>query len=83
MTLSRHYYSYFNEVNEKDAIWLSMIPQGELDALPSMAFKSLNSTSIITLKVLVTQLCPTLCDTMAYSLPNSLVHRILQARILE
>ena len=33
-------------------------------------------------KVLVTQLCPTLCDPVDCSLPVS-VHRILQARILE
>ena len=31
----------------------------------------------------VTQLCPTLCDPMDWSLPGSSVHRILQARILE
>ena len=35
------------------------------------------------LKVLVTQLCLTLCDLMDYSLPGSSVHGILQARILE
>ena len=29
------------------------------------------------------QSCPTLCDTMDYSLPDSSVHGILQARILE
>ena len=34
-------------------------------------------------KVLVTQLCSTLCDPMACSLPGSSVHGILQARILE
>ena len=33
--------------------------------------------------VLVTQLCPTLCDPMDCSLPGSLVHGILQARVLE
>ena len=27
--------------------------------------------------------CPTLCDPMAYSLPGSSVHEILQRRILE
>ena len=31
----------------------------------------------------VAQLCPTLCDPMDYSPPDSLVHGILQARILE
>ena len=34
-------------------------------------------------KVLVAQLCPTLCDPMDSSLPGSSVHGILQARILE
>ena len=35
------------------------------------------------LKVKVIQLCPTLCDSMDYSLPGSSVCGILQARILE
>ena len=34
-------------------------------------------------KLLVAQLCPTLCDPMDCSLPGSSVHGILQARILE
>ena len=34
-------------------------------------------------KVLVAQLCPTLCSPMDCSLPHSSVHGILQARILE
>ena len=33
--------------------------------------------------MLVTQLCPTLCDPMDYSLPGSSVHGISQARILQ
>ena len=35
------------------------------------------------MKVLVIQLCPTLCDPVDWSLPDSSVHGILQARILE
>ena len=35
------------------------------------------------LKVLVAQLCPTLCDPMDCSLPGSSIRGILQARILE
>ena len=35
------------------------------------------------MKVLVTQLCPTFDDRMNCSLPNSSVHGVLQARILE
>ena len=34
-------------------------------------------------KVLVSELCLTLCDPMDWSLPGSSVHGILQARILE
>ena len=34
-------------------------------------------------KVLVVQLCPTLCDPTDYSPSGSSVHRILRARILE
>ena len=36
-----------------------------------------------TVLCLVTQLCPTLCNPMDYTLPDSSVHGILQARILE
>ena len=32
---------------------------------------------------LVTQFCPTLCDSMDWSLPGSSVHGIFQARVLE
>ena len=35
------------------------------------------------MKVLVAQLCPTLCDPMGCSPPGSSVHGILYARILE
>ena len=34
-------------------------------------------------KVLVAQLCPTLCDSIDRSMPGSSVHGILQERILE
>ena len=37
----------------------------------------------VLVKVLVTQLCPTLCNPMNCSPLGSSVHRILQARILE
>ena len=37
----------------------------------------------VSLKVLVAQLCLTLCDPMDCSLPGSSVHGILQAKILE
>ena len=38
---------------------------------------------LATTKVLVTQLCPILCDPLDYNLPGLPVHGILQARILE
>ena len=31
----------------------------------------------------VTQSCPTLCDSMDYSLPGSSIHGIFQARVLK
>ena len=37
----------------------------------------------VKVKVLVTQLCLTLCDAMDCGLPGSSVHGILQTRILE
>ena len=33
--------------------------------------------------VLVTQSCPTICNPMDYSLPCSVVHGIIQERVLE
>ena len=47
--------------------------------------KSLFFTSVEKkkMKVLVAQLCLTLCDPMDYSPPGSSVHRILQIKILE
>ena len=50
-------------------------------------FFSIYSTPLLSLikitKVLVAQLCATLCNPMDCSLPSSSVHGILQARILE
>ena len=43
----------------------------------------LNTIPLNYVKVLVTQLCLTLCNPMDCSLPGSSVHGILQARILE
>ena len=39
--------------------------------------------SVVLCEVLVTQLCPTLCDPMDYNVPGSSAHGVLQARILE
>ena len=43
----------------------------------------LGRKAITNLVVLVTQLCPTLCDPMDCSPPGSSVHEIFQASILE
>ena len=43
----------------------------------------LSTHLIMRVCVLITQLCPTLCDSMDYSPPGSSVRGILQARILE
>ena len=46
-------------------------------------FKASQGITIYKAKVLVTQLCPTLCDPLDCSPPGSCVHGILQARLLE
>ena len=46
----------------------------------AMLFYKIGSMKV---RVLVTQLCPTLCDPMNLSLAGSFVHGIFQARILE
>ena len=46
-------------------------------------FQVLNSYMQQCVRVLVAQLCPTLCDPMDCSSPGSSVHGISQARILE
>ena len=47
------------------------------------AWKLLQSCDCHSVCVLVTPLCPTLCDPIDCSLPGPSVHGILQARILE
>ena len=60
---------------------LSVSVHHYISSEPSTVFWS--STSLMKVKVLVAQLCLTLGDPMDCSLPDSSVHRILQARILE
>ena len=48
-----------------------------------LVFTVQQSESAVKVKVLVTHLCPTLCDHMDCSSPGSSVHGILQAEILE
>ena len=45
--------------------------------------ENINKEIEIFVLCLVTQSCPTLCDPMDHSPPDSSVHRIFQARILK
>ena len=45
--------------------------------------KSSSEKEVYSVKALVTQLCPTLCESVDCNPPGSSVHGILQARILE
>ena len=57
-------------------------PTLQVDSLPSEPPRK-PTVRLCCVLCLVTQLCPTLCDPMDCSPPGSLVHGILQARILE
>ena len=59
------------------------IEQSSLCSLLIYFIHSINSVYKVKVKVLVAQLCLTLCDSMDWSPPDSSVHGILQARILE
>ena len=71
-------------------IWVSILSQ-LLPQFPPRVSLSLLELDELKLTVcffvclfgLVMQLCPTLCNPMDYSPPDSCVHGILQARILE
>ena len=51
--------------------------------LPKSSKYNIHIIKSLKVKVLVTQSCPTLCNSIDCSLPGSSVHGILQARILE
>ena len=57
-----------------------LVPWPGIESLPPIMETLSFNPSVC---VLVTQLCPTLCDPMDCSPPDSSVHGILQARILE
>ena len=78
LILSSHLYLYYLEFihnnilkYRKPFVWIRQL----FDFLSSFCFHLFVG--------LVTQLCPSLCDSMAYSPPGSSVHGISQARILE
>ena len=69
-------------------IWVLLINVNQLiPILSSLVYESTHVLSqmfyLLFLCVLVTQLCPALCDPMDSSPPGSSVHGLLQARILE
>ena len=51
--------------------------------LPKSSKYKIHIIKSLKVKVLVTQSCPTLCNSIDRGLPGSSVHGILQARILE
>ena len=78
LILSSHLYLYYLEFihnsilkYRKSFVWVRQL----FDFLPSFCFHLFVG--------LVAQLCPTLCNPIAYSPPVSSVHGISQARILE
>ena len=66
---------------DREALWFTLqlyiYLNCGIDDLQCISFRCLK------VKVLVAQLCPTLCNPMDGSLPGFSVHEILQARILE
>ena len=80
--ISKHHnkqkYKIYNTViqNEQQVFCLSIW----LSSTHSLLYSPLPSYKV---KVLVAQLCPTLCNPMDYSPSGSSVHGILQARILQ
>ena len=66
-------------------MWLWLI-HGDVQQRPAQYCKAITLQYVcvcVCVCVLVTQLCPTLCNSMDCSSPDSSVHRILQARKLE
>ena len=57
--------------------------QASLSITNSQSSLTINFSTKVAVLCLVTQSCPTLCDSMDCSLPGSSIYGILQARILE
>ena len=65
-------------------VWADLLYWVAATAKSSGSVAGLMSTQVaVRVCVLGTQLCPTLCDPMDYSLPGSSVHSIFQARIMD
>ena len=78
LILSSHLYLYYLEF-----IHNNILKYRKLFVWIRQLFDFLSSFCFHLFVGLVTQLCPSLCDSMAYSPPGSSVHGISQARILE
>ena len=59
------------------------LPRLEETKLSQLAGSMMLYIKVILDKVLIAQLCPTLCDPVERSPPDSSVHRFFQTRILE
>ena len=57
-------------------------PYGQILYIKILKYSTQKAAESESVKVLVAQPCPTLCNPMSYSSPGSSVHWILQARIL-
>ena len=74
----------FIKVIFKILLHFSSNPIPSYSFLPNPGYNPLNLVWVlVSMIVLVAQLCPTLCNPMDCSLPGNSVHGILQARILE
>ena len=69
-------------VTMSNNVWGKAVSQNHTAGI-LLEFWNHDVRGVVTVKVLVAQLCLTLCDPMDCSLPSSSAHGILQARILE
>ena len=74
LTMSLYSSSLVHLFSKREKSWYTLIFKASYINFPLIAWK---------VKVLVTQLCVTLCSSTHYSPPGSSVNGILQARILE
>ena len=65
-----------NKTSKDRRLWIASLKQGPLKPKSSFFF-------FFPVEVKVAQSCPTICDPMDCSLPDSSVHGVLQAKILE
>ena len=76
------------EKDRKEKKWEGRRKKGKLPRLEETKLSQIADSMILYItvildKVLIAQPCPTLCDPIERSLPDSSVHRFFQTRILE